>query len=145
MKILMTLFLLMATFVGCTGILPLVGTAIDLYVTWKDGEAHAYFATDREVARSAVKRALANLGHNVTQEDRTSTDDYSITAGNNDRFHIKVVKVEPYITRVSIGINIMGDKPYAEFIYKELISELDAIEYTKMDRRFRWRKTTSSK
>ncbi len=142
MKQLMTIFLLLATFVGCPGIFPLVGTAIDLYVKWKEGEAHAYFATDRETARAAVKRALDNLDHRIIQESRTGTDDYSISAGNNDRFNIKVVRVEPYITRVSIRVNFMGDRPYAELIYKELISELDAIEYTKMERRFGRHRTT---
>ncbi len=144
MKRLIPLFLLLTTLVGCESVMPIIGGAIDFYIKWKEGEAHAYFATDRETAYAAVKRAIDNLNHRVAEESRTSDNDYSIIAGNNDRFNIKVVRVEPYITRVSIRVNFMGDKPYAELIYKELIDELDVIEYKMMERRLKRPRTTST-
>lgn len=117
-------------FTGCIA-LPFIGPAISAYVAWDEGEAHAYYATDSYSAYRAVKRALGDLEYNITQDDKTDYRTYYLVADSNDRFKITVTQVEPYVTKVSIRINFMGDKPYAELIYKELEDELDIIDYTR--------------
>lgn len=117
-------------FTGCIA-LPFIAPVISAYVTWQEGEAHAYYATDVNSAYRAVKRALGNLEYNITQDDKTDYSSYYIVADSNDRFQITVTQVEPYVTKISIRINLMGDKPYAELIYKELEDELDIIDYTR--------------
>ena len=124
----------MMFFVGCDA-LPILSPIISLYIKWVEGEAHAYFAADRDSTHRAVKRALLTLDHPLLQDDLMRSGDRYLVAGNNDRFKIKVIAVEPYVTRVSIRVNIMGDKPYAEMIYRELMDELDVIEYQVMRKR----------
>jgi len=102
-----------------------------MYIAWVEGEAHAYFATDREAAYRAVKRTLHELDYPITRDEPTQGGNYYIVADSRDRFKITIKQVEPYATRVSIRINFMGDKPYAELIYKKLETQLDIIDYTK--------------
>lgn len=132
----LTLFL--ALFLtGCEA-LPFLGPAFNIYIAWRDGEAHAYYATDAITAYNATKRALAELNYPITEDTKKSDDHYYIVADANDRFKINIVQIEPYTTKISIRINIMGDKPYAELIYKKINTQLTIIDYTTIHKN-RWR------
>ena len=116
---------------GCSDVFLPISPIISAYVAWKEGEAHAYFATDRLSAYKATLRAVGDLGYNVIDDTVQSSGNHYVVVGSNDRFKIKVVQIEPYVTRISIRVNFMGDKPYAELIYKHLEGELDVIDYKK--------------
>jgi hypothetical protein len=44
-------------------------------------------------------------------------------------FKIEIKKVQSNITEVKIRVNFLGDKPYAELIYKKIDSNLDVINF----------------
>jgi hypothetical protein len=115
---------------GCE-LAPFIGPAVNIYVAWAEGEAHAYYVTDGKTAYGAVKRALRELDYPITTDDDNGDGQYYLVADSRDRFKITVEQVEPYVTQISIRINFMGDKPYAELIYQKLEAELDVIDYTK--------------
>jgi len=131
-------------FAGCEA-MPIVNPSISLYIKWLEGEADCYFAADREAAYRATKRSLTTLGYTVTKDEIERSGDHTIVAGGNDRFKIKVELVEPYVTRISIRVNFIGDKPYAELIYRQVIDQLDVIEYKVAEKRFRQHRATPSR
>jgi len=139
-NLLLCLILVAALFsAGCVAI-PIFGPIVNAYVTWLEGEGHAYYATDTVTAYKAVKRILDQLDHPILTDEPDEDGYYYIVAGNNDRFKIKITQIEAYITKVSIRINFMGDKPYAELIYRRLQAELEVIDYEKLKRRRHQRK-----
>jgi hypothetical protein len=70
------------------------------------------------------------MGFTIT-EDNPDEEDFYLSVGENDRFKVKIIKIEENITRVSIRVNFMGDKPYAELLYKHIDNELGIIEFDK--------------
>lgn len=122
------LLLFSVTTIGCA-VVPFIGVATSAYIAWSEGEAHVYYATEGKVAYNAVKRALDDLNYPITKDEDKGDGNYYLVADTNDRFKITIEQVEPYVTQVSIRINVMGDKPYAEMIYKKVETELDVIDY----------------
>lgn len=105
-----------------------ISPIINFYLAWKDGEAAAYYNCDEQSAYNAVKRALVDLKYNVASDEATSYGHY-IAAGNSNKFKIKITRVETNITKISIRINFMGDKPYAELIYSKIEPQLNVIVF----------------
>jgi len=133
------MMMLPLAFAGCE-IIPIFGPAVNAYVAWRAGEGHAYFATDSRTAYKAVKRTVAKFEYPVHADEDKGDGDYYVEVGENDRFKINVVKIEPFISKVSIRVNFMGDKPYADLIFTELQDQLDIIDYREMpDRLNRYR------
>ena len=120
-KFLLVFFLIFA--VGC-GFVPFFSPIVQGVITWIEGEAHKYYDYDSQTMYYAVKRAAKELDLAI-QED---APEY-VVVGQDDRFKIKIIKIEEDITKVSIRINFMGDKPYAELFYKEIDKQIGIIEY----------------
>lgn len=133
-RISLIVIMLFACSIGCE-VVPFIGPAINAFVAWKDGEANAYFANDGSTAYYAMKRTLSDLEYPITTDESKGVGDYYLVADTNDRFKITIDQVEPYTTRISIRVNFMGDKPYAELIYKKLATQLDIIDYTNYRKR----------
>ena len=131
------LLFIFTTFLGCEAIAPLVSIGVQAYVTWKDGEATAYYATDANSAYESVKRTIVGMGYKITTDTPDSKGSYSIVAGSKDKFKIHIVKIEPYVTAIKIRVDFMGDKPYAELIYKKLEGQLDVIDYASHHKRWK--------
>ena len=134
MRIFLICLMFIASLSGC-GFIPIIGPVINAYVVWHAGEGHAYYAADSKTAYKAVKRATEHFDYAIHTDDVRGDGSYYLEVGNNDRFKITITPVEEYITRVSIRINFMGDKPYAELIYLELQDQMDVIDYKKIHRR----------
>jgi len=117
-------------FSGCAALAPtaLISPVIQAVVLWKEGEAHKYYPHSQKVVYSATKRALQSLGVSVQKED-FSRGTYHITASQNNKFSIKINSTEPHVTQVNIRIDFMGDKDYAELIYKTIDNQLNIIIY----------------
>ena len=47
----------------------------------------------------------------------------------DDRFKISLNPVRHNITKVSILVNLLGDKPYAEMIYRHIDNQKDVIQF----------------
>lgn len=134
MKKIILILLVLVTFSGCTAALaPILGGAgmiAEGYIIWKDGEATKYYNTDLETTYRAVKHAAVQLNLRVvTDKHDPSPNGYSLIVGEKDKFKVKVVPAKENITRVSIRINFMGDKPYAELFYKTIDDNLNIIHF----------------
>lgn len=117
-------------FSGCAALAPtaLISPAIQAVIMWKDGEAHKFYPHNVKVMHSATLRSLQSLGVSFKKED-FSKGTYHITATQHNKFSIKIVTTELYVTRVSIRVDFMGDKDYAELIYKTIDEKLNTIVY----------------
>jgi len=117
---------------GCTAVNPfnLASPIITGVVMWKEGEAHKYYNEELPTMHRSVKSALKELNLPVTKEEPVK-DGFYIVAGDQDRFKIYVLTVKPHITKVNIRVNFMGDRPYAELVYRTTDSYVDTIEFEK--------------
>lgn len=113
-----------------------ISPIISFYLTWKEGEARKHYRYDHKTVYKAVKRSLSSLEYAITTDEENESG-YYIVADSNDRFKITVEKVEPEITLLKIRVNFMGDKPYAELIYKEVDNQLNVIDYKRRKGFFR--------
>jgi len=114
---------------GC-GIGPemLIGPIVTGVIYWKNGEATKYYANDYASVSRATNRALMEMGLPITKKEEGKNSVY-IIAGNNNRFKIHVEYVEPNITRLRCRIDFMGDKPYAELMYRKVDDEVGILEF----------------
>lgn len=117
-------------FSGCAALAPtaLISPIVQAVVMWKDGEAHKYYPHSEKTVHSATKRALQALDVSIQKED-FSKGTYHISASQNNKFSIKIYATEPRTTKVSIRIDFMGDKDYAELIYKTIDNQLNIVVY----------------
>jgi hypothetical protein len=54
---------------------------------------------------------------------------YKLVAGDKDRFKVSIEQVQDHITKVTVRVNIMGDKPYVELLYKHLDDQINVIDF----------------
>jgi hypothetical protein len=108
---------------GCEFINP-IGPITSIGIMWFEGEASKYYNTDQATTLKALKQALKELELTVTEErvDGKTTHVYVKEKGA-DKFHCKVIYVKPHTTKVYIRVNVMGDKPYAELVYRHIDSQ----------------------
>lgn len=114
-------------FVGCSAAM-LVSPIVSGVIMWVEGEAHKYYPYDVDVVYRASKRALEDMGMEIT-EDQDCIDGYHITAGAYDKFKINIVQAKKDITRLNLRINFMGDKEYAELFYSKVDDQLSTVKF----------------
>lgn len=115
---------------GCALDLGLIVSPITTgIVYWVNGEAHKYYKNDVETIYRATHRVLASLEQKISHENRDAGKKYKIIAGNRNRFAIRIDKIDKDICRMNIRINFMGDKDFAELIYKEIDKQIDVIDF----------------
>lgn len=112
---------------GCAGLM-LLGPVAQIGIMWYEGEAHKYYNTDQETIHRAVKNVLTELNLPITQ-DKNLKNYIWVKAGDDDRFKIKIHQVRKNITKLSIRVNFMGDKPYAEMIYRHVDRQAGVIDF----------------
>ena len=106
------------TLAGCEFFNP-IGPLLSIGIAWVEGEAHKYYEADQQTVYEATHYALKQLDFPVTKDERNGDMIY-IRADTGDRFKIKIERVRHNVTKLSIRVNIMGDKPYAELVYKRV-------------------------
>lgn len=125
-KLLIFLTLLIS---GCT-VAPFIASPIVTgVVMWYEGEAHKYYNEEARTLYRATKIALKDLDHPITKDEPNRDGGYYIVAGDKDRFKIVIRQVKPHITEVKVRINFMGDKPYAELLYRQIDLNTNSIEF----------------
>ena len=114
--------------IGCSAPQLFIGPAIQGIVYWIKGEAHKYYEEDADVVYRATKHALNDLNLPISKDEITNKR-YVIDAGEDNRFHIKIETTDKDLTRLNIRVNFMGDKDYAELIYKKVDENINTIHY----------------
>jgi hypothetical protein len=127
-------FFLFLSGCGVSFLGPAASIVGQAYIKWNEGEAHKYYNLDSETMYRATKRTANEFGYVVSRDDPPQNGNFYLVVGSNDRFKINIKKIEKNITLVSIRINFMGDKPYAELFYKNLDEETSVIEYDRWGR-----------
>lgn len=112
---------------GC-GLAPFASPIITGVIMWKEGEAQKYYNEQPKVIYRATKMALKDLNLSLNSE-RSIQNGHFLIAGDADKFKIFVREVKPNITEVKIRVNFMGDKPYAELLYKSIDLNSNTVEF----------------
>jgi hypothetical protein len=117
-------------------------------VAWKEGEAQKYYPYSTDIVQRATHIALKDMGLS-DEVEKTEADSppkrrwgsrrqkvevkesLDIKAGGKNKFKIKVEEVDKNITRLSVRVNFMGDKPYAELFYKKVDDNIGVIVFKK--------------
>ena len=115
-------------FAGCE-VVPFVSPIVTGVVMWYEGEAHKYYYEEPSTLYRSTKLALKELDHPILKDETQRNGDYYILAGEGDKFKITIRKVKPHIAEVKMRINFMGNKPYAELIYKHIDNNLNTIDF----------------
>lgn len=123
-----TKFLFIFIFLTGCSLTQVTGPIITGITLWSQGEATKYYNVKSESLHRVLKSCLVNLDINI-KKDLVNSSGYNIVAGEKNRFKINIRDVENGISKVSIRINFMGDKPYADLIYKKIDENLDVIEF----------------
>lgn len=123
-------FILILSFIvsGCAVAPFVVSPIVTGVIMWKQGEAHKYYNEEVKTLYRATKSALKDLGHPIKSDEATS-DGHYIVAGEKDKFKITIREAKPHIGEVSVRINFMGDKPYAELLYAQIDANTSTINY----------------
>jgi hypothetical protein len=105
--------------VGCDFISPGVAIISAGVMWYKEREARKYYNTELGVMHTATKNVLEELKLPIVDE-QVGEGTVFIKADAGDRFKITLDGVRENITKVSIVINLSGDRAYAEMIYRHL-------------------------
>lgn len=123
------LFLFFSFFVcGCSFVPFVVGPIITGVIMWKQGEAKKYYNEDSLVIYRAVKNSLKELEYQINF-DQKNKDGYYLVAGEKSKFKITIRNVKSKVVEVSVRINFMGDKQYAELLYSKIDANTNTIFY----------------
>jgi hypothetical protein len=102
---------------------PILSPIFAIGIAWANGEAHKYYHADQQTVWHGVKNAANDLGFDVVDErSKGNTIHCNVTdrSTSANRFKIRVIIVQPNVTKLSIRVNTMGDKEYAELIYRKV-------------------------
>ena len=125
------LILSFLSFSGCgTVFMAPVSAIVQGYVMWKDGEATKYYNTDIDTTYRSLKHATDKLNLKIIADDQNKNKKgYNLIIGDKDKFKIKITPTKDNITQLKIKINFMGNKPYAELLYKTIDDNLNTIQF----------------
>lgn len=105
-------------FAGCAIMAP-IAPIVSLGIMWVNGEAAKYYATDIDIVHQATKNVLDEFKLKIIEEKAENNSVY-IKAGDDDKFKITIVATRENVTKLLIRVNIMGDKAYAELLYRHI-------------------------
>jgi hypothetical protein len=128
-KLFLSSILLCSLFIGCTGLEFIVAPLVGIGVEWYKNEAHKYYNHNSDIVYRATKRACKDMDFFIISDEIEEDGNFFIKAGNKSYFKIKIKKIEENVSKVSIRVDTMGDKPYAELIYKRIDDELNVIVF----------------
>lgn len=128
MKIFKYIVIILPLIFGCGPATMLIGPAVTGVVYWVNGEAHKYYEETPEVLYRVTKHSLIELNIPITK-DEPKDNSYYILAGKDNRFSINISPSEQNLSKVSLRINYLGDKDYAELIYKKIDEQISIIHF----------------
>lgn len=113
------------TMLGCS-LVPFIGPIISIGVMWAEGEAKKYYQNEKPVIERAVRSVIHEVGYTILEdEQRGETTFLKVGGGEDCTFKIKIIPERHNVTKLAIRIDIMGNKPYAEMIFREVDKQPD--------------------
>jgi len=109
-----------------------VGPIINIGIFWMNREAHKYYATEYDTMEASIRIVLNELEMAV-QEDYVDDGILHLVVDEDSRFRIKLNPVRHNVTKVSILVNTLGDKPYAEMIYRHIDAQPGVEQFTTVE------------
>lgn len=128
MKKILIIFLFAITLAGC-GPEIFIAPIVSGVIAWSEGEAHVYYNYNSKTIYRVTKSTLSEMGIEIIKDETSENENYYIIAGKNDKFKITIQPYEKEISKLSIRVNLMGDKPYAELLYKKLEENIATINF----------------
>lgn len=119
------------TLAGCE-MIGLVGPIVNIGVFWMNREAHKYYNTDLDQMETSVRAALAELEMPI-EDEFMEGESMVFKCDVNDRFRITLNPVRDNVTKLSILVNTLGDKPYAEMIYRHVDDQDGVIQFVTVE------------
>lgn len=127
----LSFFLIFAiAFCGCANVGVLMSPISTGVVFWINGVAHKYYENEPGIVYKAVKRTLNELEQEITS-DKSHGKGYKIIAGKKNSIILTISKTDDNICELNIRVNYIGDKEFAELIYKRVDKQLDIIQFNK--------------
>ena len=126
-KIFYFLFFFTFLFSGCDPTM-IVSPIVTGVIMWKDGEASKYYEENLNNTYRSVKLSLHDLDIKY-EEKKSSPNSFYIVTKDAKKCKITIKFIRPNITLVSIRVDFMGDKPYAELIYKKIDKNTNVIVF----------------
>ncbi len=113
---------------GCEAV-PFISPIVTGVIMWQEGEAHKYYPYNADVVYRATKRALDEMGMAITKDEPKKSGGHYLIAGKEDPFKINVDNIKDDISLLSVRVNFMGDKDYAELFYSKVDNQLSTIRF----------------
>ena len=135
MKKFLAILLLLASFSGCATLTALftaagtIGTGYDFYEKWKDCEAEKCYPFSTDTVYRAIKHAANRASEKITKDEPNKKGGYYLEIGEKKKFKIKVESVRANVTRLTIKVNLTGDKTYADLLYHNVDEELNFVRF----------------
>jgi hypothetical protein len=121
-------FLFLIIISGCDAASVFIGPIVSGVIYWINGEAHQYYNYKASIIHNATIKSLKELDQNI-KKDYYDNKTYYTLVDDNNRFSISIYNVDKNISRLNIRINFIGDKDFAELIYKKVDENICIIEF----------------
>lgn len=123
MRLKMLLLAVVLGIVGCEfNPMSITQTVVQGYILWKEGEAAKYYHREPEAVTKACRDAVIKLGFVIEKDGPSPLGDGHVMTvqSQNHKFGIRIREADPGITVCKIRVDFMGDKPYAELIFRTM-------------------------
>lgn len=106
---------------GCGGLDPIssIPPIINGIIIWENQTAIKYYDKNYETLNEAVIVCLKNLKIPIKSEKNFDWGK-KIICYNDDKFIIQIIKIQDNITKLTVRVNFLGNKEYAELIIKKI-------------------------
>lgn len=125
----MTIVALLALVMAGCQFMGAIGPIVNIGVFWMNREAHKYYNTDMNKMEASVRSVLEELKMPIQDESKSDDGILTLKCDVNARFRITLNPVRENVTKVSILVNTLGDKPYAEMIYRHIDDQEGVIQF----------------
>ena len=123
-------------FTGCEAAL-LISPIVNGVIMWKEGEAHKYYNEEVITLYRATKTSLKEMDFTINKDVLDENGNYHINAieenllssNGKGNFKITIQKVKLNTAEIKIRVDFMGNKEYAELLYKNIDNNTNTIQF----------------
>ncbi len=106
--------------VGSAEVIPVIGASYQGYVVWKGRESSRYYTYDVKTICQAIERSCDQLKIEKMVQKPAPESGCSLQTKGKNPMEINALTAEKNLTKVTIAIELFGDKEYAELLYRTI-------------------------